>query len=85
MLHSASRWAWWRASTTTPEKLSADTATDSRPSMRWALPGASVWLSSGHSDTPTPAAPSASAAQIQRDGRSCSTSIASSEIRIGAV
>ena len=53
--------------------------------MRAALPASVCALSSGHSPTAQPSTPSTSAAQIQRPGLSFSTSMASSEMKIGAV
>ena len=63
----------------------ADTPAAAMPHSRAWLPGMWVDDSSGHSPTPTPSAPSDSAAQIQRDGCSCSAHIASSAMNSGAV
>ena len=63
----------------------ADTPAAAMPHSRASLPGRWVDDSSGHNATPTPSAPMASAAQIQRDGRSRSTHIASSAMNSGAV
>jgi hypothetical protein len=53
--------------------------------MRSLLPGSVRWTQLGPQRHAHAGAPSASAAQIQRDGRSRSTSIASSEMNSGAV